>query len=63
MVASTARPLLNPVGSAAWNVAEKENVANMMLQEMEEVQFPLRNELEFVYEYMAGIYSSDHGQL
>lgn len=46
-----------PVGSAAWIAAEKENVMNLVEQEMEEVEFPVRHELEWLNEHMAEIFS------
>lgn len=45
------------VGSAAWIAAEKENVINLVEQEMEEVQFPVMHELDWLNEHMAEIFS------
>lgn len=46
-----------PVGSAAWIVAEKENMAELVEQELEEVEYPVRHELDWLNEHMAEIFS------
>ncbi|KAJ5083022.1 hypothetical protein N7532_012065 [Penicillium argentinense] len=46
-----------PIGSAAWIAAEKENVAELVDQEMEEVEYPVRHELDWLNEHMAEIFS------
>ena len=53
-------PLIKPVGSTTWIAIEKENVANLVQQEMEEVQYPVRNELDWLNEHMADIFAKDH---
>lgn len=48
-----------PVGSAAWIAAEKENVTRLIEQELEEVEFPVRHELDWLNEHMAEIFSNN----
>lgn len=48
---------MKTVGSAAWIAAEKENVARLLEQEMEEVEFPVRHEMDWLNEHMAEIFS------
>jgi hypothetical protein len=48
-----------PVGSAAWIAAEKENVMHLVEQEMEEVEYPVRHEMEWLNEHMAEIFSKN----
>ncbi|CRG90836.1 Serine/arginine repetitive matrix protein 2 [Talaromyces islandicus] len=48
-----------PVGSAAWIAAEKENVTHLVEQELEEVEFPVRHELDWLNEHMAEIFSNN----
>lgn len=59
MAAPGAR-VLKPVGSATWISTEKENAMNLVDQEMEEVEYPVRNEMEWLNEHMAEIFSSSH---
>jgi hypothetical protein len=47
------------VGSAAWIAAEKENVRALVDQEMEEVEFPVRHEMEWLNEHMGEIFSQN----
>ena len=47
------------VGSAAWIAAEKENVARLLEQEMEEVEYPVRHEMDWLNEHMAEIFSTN----
>ncbi|EED21132.1 conserved hypothetical protein [Talaromyces stipitatus ATCC 10500] len=47
------------IGSAAWIAAEKENVMRLLEQEMEEVEFPVRHEMDWLNEHMAEIFSSN----
>jgi len=54
---STARRAHQPVGSTAWIAAEKENVMHLVDQEMEEIEFPVRHEIEWLNEHMAEIFS------
>ena len=46
-----------PVGSAAWIAAEKENITELINQEMEEVEYPVRHEMAWLNEHMAEIFS------
>ncbi|KAJ5156831.1 hypothetical protein N7492_009634 [Penicillium capsulatum] len=46
-----------PVGSAAWIAAEKENMVDLVEQEMEEVEYPVRHEMEWLNEHMTEIFS------
>lgn len=48
------------IGSAAWIAAEKENVARLLEQEMEDVEFPVRHEMDWLNEHMAEIFSTNH---
>lgn len=48
-----------PVGSAAWISSEKENVMQMVDQEMEEVEYPVSHELAWLNEHMADVFSND----
>lgn len=48
-----------PVGSATWIAAEKENVTRLVEQELEEVEFPVRHELDWLNEHMAEIFSNN----
>lgn len=47
------------IGSAAWVAAEKENVTRLLEQEMEEVEFPVRHEIDWLNEHMAEIFSKN----
>ena len=58
MATSNTRPL-KPVGSTTWISAEKENVVNLVQQEMDEVEYPVRNELEWLNEHMADVFSKN----
>lgn len=46
-----------PVGSATWIAAEKENMVDLVDQEMEEVEYPVRHEMEWLNEHMTEIFS------
>ncbi|CBF81966.1 uncharacterized protein ANIA_05403 [Aspergillus nidulans FGSC A4] len=48
-----------PVGSAAWISTEKENCAQLVAQEMEEIEFPARYEMEWLNEHMAEVFSNN----
>ena len=48
-----------PVGSKEWIAAEKENMMQLMDQEMEEVEFPVRFEMEWLNEHMAEIFTGE----
>ncbi|KAJ5976355.1 hypothetical protein N7481_010062 [Penicillium waksmanii] len=56
MAAASARAQ-KPVGSAAWIATEKENVAEMVEQELEEVEYPVRHEMDWLNEHMTEIFS------
>ena len=47
------------VGSAAWIVAEKENALQLVNQEMEEIEYPARHEMEWLNGHMAEIFSGN----
>lgn len=47
------------IGSAAWIAAEKENVARLLEQEIEEVDYPVRHEMDWLNEHMAEIFSTN----
>ncbi|WEW62009.1 hypothetical protein PRK78_007509 [Emydomyces testavorans] len=59
-MAATALKRQKPVGSADWIAAEKENVMQLVDQEMEEVEFPVRHELDWLNEHMAEVFRGDH---
>lgn len=46
-----------PVGSAQWIQNEREQAAQFIEQELEEFSFSARNELEWLNEHMADIFS------
>ncbi|KAL4863639.1 hypothetical protein BDV12DRAFT_177259 [Aspergillus spectabilis] len=48
-----------PVGSAAWISTEKENCTQLVDQEMEEIEFPVRYEMEWLNEHMAEVLSNN----
>lgn len=48
-----------PVGSAAWITDEKENIMRLVDEEMEEIEFPVRHEMEWLNEHMAEIFSKN----
>ncbi|KKK13492.1 hypothetical protein ARAM_003895 [Aspergillus rambellii] len=48
-----------PVGSAAWISTEKENCGQLVDQEMEEIEFPVRYEMEWLNEHMAEVFSNN----
>lgn len=48
-----------PVGSAAWISAEKENIAQLVNQEIEEIEYPVRHEMLWLNEHMAEIFSKN----
>ncbi|KAF7590187.1 hypothetical protein BBP40_003161 [Aspergillus hancockii] len=58
MAASGARAQ-KPVGSTAWISTEKENVTNLVNQELEEVEYPVRYEMDWLNEHMAEIFSNN----
>jgi hypothetical protein len=48
-----------PVGSAAWFSAEKENISHLVDQEMEEVEYPIGHEVAWLNEHMAEVFSKN----
>ncbi|RAL03929.1 uncharacterized protein BO80DRAFT_376241 [Aspergillus ibericus CBS 121593] len=48
-----------PVGSAAWISTEKENFMQLVDQEMEEVEYPVRHEMDWLNEHMAEVFSNN----
>ncbi|RHZ57303.1 uncharacterized protein CDV56_106075 [Aspergillus thermomutatus] len=48
-----------PVGSAAWISTEKENFAQLVDQEMEEIEYPVRHEMDWLNEHMAEVFASN----
>ncbi|KAH2713936.1 hypothetical protein KXV24_007335 [Aspergillus fumigatus] len=52
-----------PVGSAAWISTEKENFAQLVNQEMEEIEYPVRHEMDWLNEHMAEVFSSNQFNL
>ena len=58
-MAATRAKKQQPVGSTGWIVAEKENVAQLVDQEMEEIEYPVRHEMEWLNEHMAEIFSTN----
>ena len=47
------------VGSAGWIIAEKENISQLTNQEMEEIEYPARHEMEWLNEHMAEIFRAN----
>ncbi|EME83735.1 C-type lectin [Pseudocercospora fijiensis CIRAD86] len=48
-----------PVGSSQWIQSERDQAADMIEQEVEEFSFSVRNELEWLNEHMADIFSNN----
>lgn len=48
-----------PVGSAAWISTEKENVSQLVDQEMEEAEYPVSHEMDWLNEHMAEIINNN----
>ncbi|GKZ19723.1 hypothetical protein AbraIFM66951_009792 [Aspergillus brasiliensis] len=48
-----------PVGSAAWISTEKENFMQLVDQEMEEIEYPVRHEMDWLNEHMAEVFSDN----
>ena len=48
------------IGSTPWIVAEKAAAAQIVEQEAEEFSFSARNEMEWLNEHMADIFSDNH---
>ena len=53
---ATAAKRQKPIGSKEWIAAEKENVQMLVNQEIEEVEYPARHEMEWLNEHMAEIF-------
>ncbi|KAL2817990.1 hypothetical protein BDW59DRAFT_129897 [Aspergillus cavernicola] len=58
-MAATGMRAQKPVGSAAWISTEKENSTQLVDQEMEEIEFPVRYEMEWLNEHMAEVFSNN----
>ncbi|KAK2882432.1 hypothetical protein FQN49_000354 [Arthroderma sp. PD_2] len=58
-MASAAARARKPVGSKEWIAAEKENCMQLVQQELDEVEFPVRHEMEWLNEHMAEIFARD----
>lgn len=56
-MAATGARAQKPVGSAAWIATEKENMSELLEQEMEEVEYPVRHEMDWLNEHMTEIFS------
>lgn len=54
-----ASKLQTAVGSAAWIAAEKENVAQLLEQEKEDIVYPAQHEMEWLNEHMAEIFNKN----
>jgi hypothetical protein len=50
-----------PVGSAAWMLGEKEQAAHFIEQEAEEFGFSVRNDLDWLNEHLADVFSQNNG--
>lgn len=48
-----------PVGSKEWIAEEKENCRQLVQQELDEVEFPVRHEMDWLNEHMAEIFTRD----
>lgn len=59
MAASGARTQ-RPVGSAAWVSTEKENISQLVEQEMEEIEYPVAHEMDWLNEHMAEIFENNN---
>ena len=53
------RTKAQPVGSAGWIQNEREQAKEFVDQEVEELSFSVRNELEWLNEHMAEIFSKN----
>ncbi|OJD26210.1 hypothetical protein ACJ73_02409, partial [Blastomyces percursus] len=47
------------VGSSTWIAAEKENIQQLINQEMDEIEYPAQNEMDWLNEHMAEIFSKN----
>ena len=59
MTTATASKAQKAVGSSDWIAAEKENVQSLVNQELEEVEYPARHEMEWLNEHMAEIFQGN----
>lgn len=57
---AAARAKAQPVGSTAWIQSEREQADQFVEQEAEEFSYTVRNELEWLQEHMADIFSKNH---
>jgi len=48
-----------PIGSAQWVQNEREQASQFVVEEVEEFSYSARNELEWLNEHMADIFSRD----
>lgn len=48
-----------PVGSTGWIAAEKENIQQLVDQELEEIAYPAQHEMEWLNEHMTEIFSKN----
>jgi len=46
-----------PIGSAPWIVSEQSQINDLVAQEVEEFSFSVRNELDWLNEHMAEIFT------
>lgn len=58
-MAATGAKSQKPVGSAAWIATEKENFLQLVNQEVEEVEYPVRHEMDWLNEHMAEIFNNN----
>lgn len=49
-----------PIGSVPWLDQEDQQIAQFSAQEAEDFAFSVRNELDFLNEHMAEIFSKNH---
>ncbi|KAL8709434.1 MAG: hypothetical protein Q9220_005817 [cf. Caloplaca sp. 1 TL-2023] len=59
-MATRSKVMASPVGSTSWLGKENEQVAQFSAQEIEDFTFSVRNELDFLNEHMAEIFSKNH---
>lgn len=56
---AAARAKTQPVGSTGWIENEREQASHFVEQEAEEFGYSVRNELEWLHEHMADIFSTN----
>ena len=54
---STSRSKMPAIGSAQWVLEERQQSQDLVAQELEDFQFSVRNELEWLNEHMAEIFA------